>query len=92
MASINRMTALAKEISDKTTIITEYLTSKGLEAASYDVDGLAEFPIPPDEEVPFKARLDLAAATKELYDVSVGPKQAVRDLAWDVSSCSMVRY
>jgi hypothetical protein len=85
MASINRMTALAKEISEQTAIITDYLSSKGLEAASYDVNGLAEFPIPPEDEVPFKARLDLAAATKELYDISVGPKQALRDLAWDAS-------
>ncbi|KAK3937964.1 S-adenosyl-L-methionine-dependent methyltransferase [Diplogelasinospora grovesii] len=83
MASIERMTTLAKEISDKTTVITEYLTSKGLEAASYDVNGLAEFPIPPEDAIPFKARLELAAATRELYDISVGPKQGLRDLAWD---------
>ncbi|KAK0640600.1 O-methyltransferase-domain-containing protein [Cercophora newfieldiana] len=83
MASINRMTTLAKEISENTAIITDYLTSKGLEAASFDVNGLAEFPIPREDEVPFKARLDLAAATKELYDISVGPQQALRDLAWD---------
>lgn len=86
MASVERMTALAKEISDKTAIITDYLTSKGLEAASFDVNGLAEFPIPPEDEVAFQARLELAAATKELHDISVGPKQGLRDLAWDVST------
>lgn len=86
MASINRMTVLAKEISEKTTIITGYLTSKGLEAASFDVNGLAEFPIPPENEIPFKARLDLAAATKELHDISVGPKESLRSLAWDCAN------
>jgi hypothetical protein len=85
MASLDRMTALAKDISEKTAIITDFLASKGLEAASYDVDGLAEFPISPEDKVPFQARLDLAAATKELYDITVGPKQGLRDLAWDVS-------
>ena len=79
------MTALAKEIAEKTAIITDYLSAKELEAASYDVNGLSEFPIPPEDEVPFTARLELAAATKELYDISVGPKQRLRDLAWDVS-------
>lgn len=84
MASINRMTSLAEVISAKTKIVTDYLASNGLEAASLDVDGLAEFPIPPEDEVPFKARLELVAATKELYDISLGPKEGLRYLAWDV--------
>ena len=84
MASVDRMTTLAREVSEKTAVITKYLASKGLEAASFDVNGLAEFPIPPEDEVPFKARLELAAATKELYDISIGPRQGLRDLAWDV--------
>ncbi|KAK3693077.1 O-methyltransferase-domain-containing protein [Podospora appendiculata] len=86
MASVARMTALASEIAQKTQIITDYLTSQNLAAASFDVDGLAEFPIPPEEEVPFKARLDLAAATKELHDISVGPKQSLRNLSWDCTN------
>ncbi|KAK0629364.1 O-methyltransferase-domain-containing protein [Bombardia bombarda] len=77
------MTALANEISHKTQIITEYLSSRGLEAASFDVNGLAKFPIPPQDQIPFRARLELASAAKELYDISVGPKQDLRDLAWD---------
>ncbi|KAK0617718.1 hypothetical protein B0T14DRAFT_498681 [Immersiella caudata] len=86
MASVDRMTALAKEISGKTAIITDFLTSKGLEAASYDANGLAEFPYSPKDEAVFQARLNLAAATKELYDITVGPKQGLRDLAWDCTN------
>ncbi|KAK0707917.1 S-adenosyl-L-methionine-dependent methyltransferase [Lasiosphaeris hirsuta] len=86
MASVQRMSALAREISEKTDIITEYLRSKGLDAASFDVNGLAEFPIPPEDEAPFKARLDLAGATKELFDISVGPKQGLRDLGWECTN------
>lgn len=84
MASIQRMTRLAEEIAEKTKIVTDYLSSKGLEAASLAADGLAEFPISPEDDVPFKARLDLVAATKELYDISLGPKEGLRYLAWDV--------
>ena len=80
------MTQLSSDIAKNTKIVTEYLSSKGLGAASFDVDGLDEFPIPPTEEIPFKARLDLIAATKELHDVALGPKEGLRYLAWDVST------
>jgi len=79
------MTRLADEISENTKILTEHLASNGLEAASFDVDGLDEFPISTNDEIPFKARLDLIAATKELHDISLGPKESLRYLAWDVS-------
>ena len=84
-ASVQRMTTLSQEIADKTKIITDYLSSKGLEAASFDVNGLAAFPIPPEDEEPYKARLELVALTKELHDIAVGPKEGLRYLAWDVS-------
>jgi hypothetical protein len=88
MSSLDRMTQLSSDIAKNTKIITEYLSSKGLEAASFDVNGLDEFPISPTEDVPFKARLDLIAATKELHDVALGPKEGLRYLAWDVSTTS----
>lgn len=79
------MTQLSNDIAKNSKIITDYLSSKGLEAASFDVNGLDEFPIAPSDEVPFKARLELIAATKELHDVALGPKEGLRYLAWDVS-------
>jgi hypothetical protein len=85
MSSLSRMTKLSDEISKNTKIITEYLSSQGLEAASFDVDGLDEFPISAKDKVPFKARLELIAATKELHDISLGAKESLRYLAWDVS-------
>jgi len=84
-ATVERMTALSRDISEKTKIITDYLTAKGLDAASFDVNGLAEFPISPEDEGPYKARLDLIELTKELHDTAVGPKEGLRYLAWDVS-------
>jgi hypothetical protein len=80
------MTNLSNDIAKNTKIITEYLSSKGLEAASFDVNGLDEFPIPPTDEAPFKARLELIATTKELHDIALGPKEGLRYLAWDVSA------
>ena len=67
-----------------TKIVTDYLESKGLAAPSFDVDGLDEYPIPPTEEVPFKARLKLISLTKEMHDLALGPKEGLRFLAWDV--------
>ncbi|KAK5995933.1 Chlorophenol O-methyltransferase [Cladobotryum mycophilum] len=81
--SVERITTLSQEISKKTKVITDYLTSKGLDAASFDVDGLAEFPIPAEEKEPYEARLHLVALTKELHDIAVGPKESLRYLAWD---------
>jgi hypothetical protein len=46
---------------------------------------LDEFPISPADEEPYKARLKIIAATKELHDLSLGPKEGLRYLAWDVS-------
>ncbi|KAK4185143.1 O-methyltransferase-domain-containing protein [Podospora australis] len=83
MSSLAKMKGLTEDISKQTTILTDYLSSRGLGAASFDVHGLAEFPIDADDEIPFKARQQLAAATKELHDISVGPKQSLHDLAWD---------
>ncbi|KAK3994347.1 O-methyltransferase-domain-containing protein [Cladorrhinum sp. PSN332] len=86
--SVTRLTDLASEISKNTAIITDYLASKSLPATSFDADGLAELPIPPEDKVTLQARFDLAAATKELHDLTVGPKQSLHDLVWDLSTLS----
>ena len=85
MSSLERITDLSNEISKNSKVLTDYLSSKGLEATSFDVDGLDEFPISPADEEPYKARLNIIAATKELHDLSLGPKEGLRYLAWDVS-------
>jgi hypothetical protein len=94
MSSLKRITDLSDKISKNSKILTDYLSSKGLEAASFDVDGLDEFPISPADEEPYKARLNIIAATKELHDISLGPKESLRYLAWDVSevNCKVKSY
>jgi hypothetical protein len=84
-ASVQRMSDLAQQIAEKTKVITDYLTANNLEAASFDVNGLDAFPISPENEEPHRARMDLISLTKELHDISLGPKEKLRYLAWDVS-------
>lgn len=86
MASVKRMTDLAHQISEKTKVITDYLSSRGLEAASFDVEGLIDFPFSPQDEEVCNARSDLIGLTKELHDTAKGPREALRTLAWDVST------
>jgi hypothetical protein len=82
--ALNTLTQLSNEIAANTKIVTDYLESKGLAAPSFDVNGLDEYPIPPTEEAPFKARLKLISLTKEMHDLALGPKEGLRLLAWDV--------
>jgi hypothetical protein len=82
--ALNSITKLSNEIAENTKIVTDYLDSKGLAVPSFDVNGLDEYPIPPSEEAPFKARLKLISLTKELHDLALGPKEGLRFLAWDV--------
>jgi hypothetical protein len=80
--ALNSLTKLSNEISENTKIVTDYLDSKGLAVPSFDVNGLDEYPIPPTEEAPFKARLKLISLTKEMHDLALGPKEGLRFLAW----------
>jgi hypothetical protein len=84
MASSNRLIALSNIISEKAKVISDFLASKGVEPPCFDVDGLAEYAISPIDVDAFEARLELIAATKELYALSHGPKDYIRNLCWDV--------
>ncbi|KAF4215284.1 hypothetical protein CNMCM8980_010362 [Aspergillus fumigatiaffinis] len=83
MAPSNRLLQLADIISEKTRVITDFLASQGAEPPSFDVNRVAEYAISPNDTEAFEARLELIAATKELYALSHGPKDYVRNLCWD---------
>ncbi|KAE8329587.1 hypothetical protein BDV39DRAFT_213720 [Aspergillus sergii] len=83
MTSPNRLIALSNVIAEKTKVITDFLASKGLEPPSFDVDGLADYAISVDDKEAFEARLELIAASKELYALSHGPKDHIRNICWD---------
>ena len=83
--ALNRFAELADEISSNTKIITKYLTEKNITAPSFDEDGLTELAISPEDKEAYVARSRLVAATQELHDLTVGPKESLRHLAWNVS-------
>ncbi|OGM47231.1 O-methyltransferase [Aspergillus bombycis] len=83
MAAPNRLIVLSNLIAEKTKVISDFLASKGLEPPSFDVDGLADYAISADDKEAYEARLELIAASKELYALSHGPKDHIRNLCWD---------
>lgn len=80
----NRITELSGAIAENSKVITDYLAARNLPAPSFDVDGLTELAISPADPEAFAARSNLIAATKELHDLVLGPKEHLRHLAWDV--------
>jgi hypothetical protein len=80
----NRLTELASTIAENTKVITEYLTSKNLPPPSFEADGLDGLSISPEDKDASAARSKLVAATRELHDLTVGPKEILRHLAWNV--------
>jgi hypothetical protein len=83
--SAHRIVELSNEVATHTKTISEFFTSKGLEAPSFDVNGLDTYPISPDDGAPFIARLALIDASKELHELALGPKESLRYLAWELS-------
>lgn len=80
----SRFTELATTIADNTKILTAHISSKNLTAPSFSVDGLTELPISPADKDAYAARSKIIAATQELHDLTVGPKESLRHLAWNV--------
>ncbi|KAL4934950.1 hypothetical protein BDV06DRAFT_229279 [Aspergillus oleicola] len=79
----NRLVQLSNSVSQNAKIITDFLASKGVDVPSFDINGVAEYPITPSDTEAFEARLELIAASKELYALSHGPKDYIRNLCWD---------
>lgn len=84
MATPNQLIVLSEVIAKKTKVISDFLAAKGLEPPSFDAAGLAEYAISADGVEAYEARLDLIEASKELYALSHGPKDHIRNLCWDV--------
>ncbi|KAH8126894.1 S-adenosyl-L-methionine-dependent methyltransferase [Trichoderma asperelloides] len=80
-SSVDRLTTLSRDIEEKTRYLTDALRSKGLEAPSYQANGLSDFPLTEAEAV--KARQELVALTKELHDLVLGPRESLKNMAWE---------
>ncbi|KAI9150208.1 6-hydroxytryprostatin B O-methyltransferase [Paramyrothecium foliicola] len=78
-----RLANLSKGIEENIRILTEYLHAKGLGAPSFDPSGLADFPSVEPGSDAARARKEIIALTKELHDLTVGPREGLKTLAWD---------
>ncbi|EQL01820.1 hypothetical protein G6O67_007882 [Ophiocordyceps sinensis] len=85
-ASVSKLTALSNAIDDKTRLLARHLEARGSEIPSLGRDGPADFPLAEMDDEARQARLDILALTQELHELVLGPRQGLRDLAWDVVS------
>ncbi|KAM0741261.1 hypothetical protein ACQRIT_004118 [Beauveria bassiana] len=81
--SVTHLATLSEAIRTKTTLLTKSLNEKHLDAPSFKLGGSTSFAL--DElDLPDKAtRNELIALTKELHDLLVGPKDTLKNLAWN---------
>jgi hypothetical protein len=86
----NRITELSGKVAENSKIVTDYLVARNLPAPSFDADGRTGLAISPADKGAFAARSNLIAATKELHDPVLGPKESLRHLAWDVNMKSSI--
>lgn len=98
MASIasspSRLIKLSEIIARNTKLLNSHLADKKLPQPSFAADappdGIVIGKNEPRRNDLEKARRELVSATKELHDLSVGARESVRSLAWDVSSLQHV--
>ncbi|KAL7941177.1 S-adenosyl-L-methionine-dependent methyltransferase [Trichoderma barbatum] len=85
-SSIDRLTILSRDIEEKTRILTDTLRAKGLEAPSYQANGVSDFPLAEIGDEAIKARQEIVALTKELHDLVLGPRESLKTMAWEAIS------
>lgn len=89
-SSASRLLKLSETISKNTKLLNSYLIEKRLPQPSFAADGppagiVIEKDEPRRKELE-RVKKELVTATKELHDLSIGPREGVRRLAWDVST------
>lgn len=83
-SSVDRLMTLSRDIEEKTRILTDILRAKGLEAPSYQANGLSDFPLTEVDEEAMDARQEIIRLTKELHDLVLGPRECLKNMAWEV--------
>ena len=88
-SSPSRLIKLSEIISRNSKLLNSYLAERKLPQPSFapdaPTDGIVIGKDEPRRKELEKARRELVSATKELHDLSVGARESVRNLAWDVS-------
>ncbi|KAG8426078.1 hypothetical protein J3459_008479 [Metarhizium acridum] len=83
--SVDRLTTISRSIQENTQILTDKLHTQGLNAPSYEPHGLADFPLKESDDETLRARQQILSLTKELRDLVLGPREALKLMALDVS-------
>lgn len=81
--STSQMIDLARKITAETEKLEAYMRDNGLPMPGFDVDAPADFPKLPEDIQ--ESRQNVIHATKELRDLTIGPREAVRWGVWEVS-------
>ncbi|KHN95923.1 O-methyltransferase, family 2 [Metarhizium album ARSEF 1941] len=82
--SVDRLTTISRSIQENTQILTDKLHTQGLNAPSYEPHGLADFPLKESDDETLRARQQILSLTKELRDLVLGPREALKLMALDV--------
>ena len=82
----SRLLELTEIIAVNTKKINEFFKAEGKPDLSFNVDAPGDFPVPNSNAEIQLARRTVVNATQELHDLMVGPREAVRWLAWSVST------
>lgn len=78
------MSALAKDIKRNVSLVVQGLEERGLQEPSYHANGQAEFPVARVDKATLDARERLLDLTGELRDIAFGPRETLKELAWNV--------
>jgi hypothetical protein len=89
--SADRLTRISRQIGENTQILTEGLHARGLSAPSYEAEGPPDFPLTGSDAKTLKARQQVLSLTKELRDLVLGPREALKLMALDVS-CAPLKH
>ncbi|ATY59545.1 O-family 2 [Cordyceps militaris] len=82
-SSVAHLAALSETIRTKTALFTKSLNEKHLDAPSFKLGGRASFDLNEFDTQDKDTRNELIALTKELHDLLVGPKDTLKNLAWN---------
>lgn len=87
--SVSRLVRLSEIIARNSKLLNSHIIENKLPQPSFSADappdGICISKNEPRREELERAKRELVSATNELYDLSVGPRESVRNLAWDVS-------
>ncbi|KAG6013716.1 hypothetical protein E4U41_005010 [Claviceps citrina] len=80
----DRLTTLSSQIGEKTRVLAERLHARGLRAPSYEAGGCPDFPLEAADAETVEAREQVLLLTRELRDLVLGPREALKLMALDI--------